>query len=285
MKTEIEKIVTDRIIQALEAGVVPWQKPWTPGYTTPTSLASGKPYRGINNLILSVVAEIESYPTGLWGTYKQFQAMGGSVNKGEKGTPVVLWKPMEKQTPEGETETYMLMRYFTVFNIAQTDVEVPAKYLTEAKPVPVLEGLEEAINYPNAPTIQYKAQDRAYYNSATDTITLPELNQFDSGVRFAATILHELAHSTGHKSRLNRPLANGFGCEAYAQEELVAEIGAAMLATELGIEVEWDQTAAYIDSWLKALKDDRKMIIQAAQKAQKAVDVVLPAPAEIEVAA
>lgn len=285
MKTEIEKIVTDRIIEALEAGVVPWQKPWTPGYTAPTSLVTGKNYRGINNLILSIVADMEGYDTGLWGTFKQFQAMGGSVNKGEKGTPVVLWKPIEKLSNEGDPETFMLMRYFTVFNIAQTDVEVPAKYIVEAKPVPVLEGLQEALSYPGGPEIRHQAGDRAYYSPTSDVITLPELNQFDSGVRFAATVLHEITHSTGHESRLNRSMGNIFGCESYAQEELVAEIGAAMLATQLGIEVEWDQTASYVSSWLKALKDDRKLIIQAAQKAQKAVDLVLPTPIAEEMAA
>ncbi len=149
----------------------------------------------------------------------------------------------------------------------------------------MLDGINEAINYPNAPTVQYRSGDRAHYNPATDVITLPQLHQFDSGLRYASTVLHELTHSTGHESRLNRTLANSFGCEAYAQEELVAEIGAAMLATQLGIEVEWDQTAAYVASWLKALKDDRKLIIQAAQKAQKAVDLILPAPVADEVAA
>jgi len=285
MKKEIADIVTDRIIEAMEAGIVPWRKPWSGNLTSPTSLSSGKTYRGINNLILSITAEMEAYETGLWGTYRQFQAMDGSVTKGEKGTPVVLWKPLEKETPTGETETFMMMRYFTVFNIAQTDVEVPEKYLVERTPVPVLEGLNEAINYQSGPKVIYKSSDRAFYNSASDQITLPELDQFSTAVGFAGTVLHELTHSTGHESRLDRKLANSFGCADYALEELVAEMGAAMLATQLDIEVEWDQAASYLDSWLKVLKDDRKLIIQAAQKAQKAVDVILPVAIEVQVAA
>lgn len=284
----IYEIVTDRIIAAMEAGVVPWRKPWNAdATTTPTSLASGKPYRGINHLILGLVQQIEGYETALWGTYKQAQALGGNVRKGEKGTPVVLWKPVEKVNAEGEKETFLLMRYFTVFNVAQMDgIELPAKYLITREPVDVLEGVEAALHYEGGPDVRHVRQDRAFYNRVDDRITLPMLDQFTSPEAFAATALHEVIHSTGHKNRLDR-LDEGsvFGCESYAAEELVAEIGAAMLAEQIGIEVEYAQTAAYLDSWLKVLKDDRKMIVHAAQRAQKAVDVVLAQAVTEEVAA
>jgi len=282
--TDIAGIVTDRIIAAMEKGTVPWQKPWT-GHGGPTSLSSGKTYRGINYLILELVQQAEGYELPLWGTYKQFQAMGGSVNKGEKGTPVVLWKPMEKQNSDGETESFMLMRYFTVFNIAQTNVEAPAKYLTDREPVAVLDGVEIALNYPNGPTVAHRQQDQAFYAAKTDEIVLPLLSQFTSPEAYASTALHEATHSTGHSSRLARLDGAAFGCQKYAAEELVAEIGAAMLATALNIEVSYEQTATYLSSWLRVLKDDRKMLIQAAQKAQKAVDLILPPAAEMEAAA
>ena len=275
-KTDIYEIVTDRIIAAMEAGVVPWRKPWT-GTGGPTSLSSGKPYRGINNLILDVVATTEGYELPLWGTYKQAKALGGNVRKGEKGTPVVLWKPVEKKTDDEKIETFMLLRYFTVFNVSQMEgIEIPAKYLVKKDPVPVLDGIEQALVYENGPKVQHLQQDRAFYTPATDTITLPLLEQFTSPQAYASTALHEVVHSTGHTSRLDRGIENRFGCEGYAQEELVAEIGAAMLATRLGIEVEYEQTASYLTGWLSALQGDRKMLVQAAQQAQKATDRILP---------
>lgn len=281
-KTDIYEIVTDRIISAMEAGVVPWRKPWT-GTGGPTSLSSGKPYRGINNLILDVVASTEGYELPLWGTYKQAKALGGNVRKGEKGTPVVLWKPVEKKTDDEKTETFMLLRYFTVFNVAQMEgIEIPAKYLVKKDPVPVLDGIKEALAYENGPKVQHLQQDRAFYTPATDTITLPLLEQFTSPQAYASTALHEVVHSTGHKDRLDRDIMNRFGCEGYAQEELVAEIGAAMLATRLGIKVEYEQTASYLTGWLSALQGDRKMLVQAAQQAQKATDRVLPDATETE---
>ena len=283
MKKDIANIVTDKIIKSMETGMVPWRQPWNDSFTTPTSLATGKKYRGINNLILTMVGQIEGYETGLWGTYKQFAGMeprscaNGSVTKDESGTPVILWKPIKKMNADGEEESFMLMRYFTVFNIAQTNVEIPEKYKKiERKPVPVLEGLKTAMNYPNGPKIAHLEQDKAFYVPSLDEITLPNVDQFKSSTDYAQTVLHEIAHSTGHETRLKRDLKNGFGCAGYAAEELVAEIGSAMLANELNIDVDWDQSAAYVGSWLKALKDDRKMIITAAQRAQKIIDHVLP---------
>jgi putative DNA primase/helicase len=178
------------------------------------------------------------------------------------------------------------MSTFTVFNIAQTDVEVPAKYIfADRTAVPVLEGIEQAMNYPNGPTVRHLEQDGAYYNWSTDTITLPKVDQFNSANDYANTALHEISHSTGHTSRLNRDLENKFGCDQYAEEELVAEIGSAMLATALNIDVDWNQSAAYLGSWLKVLKSDRSLIITAAKEAQKIIDHVLPQEADMEAAA
>lgn len=274
-RADVYEIVTERIITALENGVVAWQKPWQAA-GVPVSLATGKAYRGMNHLILSLVADLEGYDANVWGTYKAFQAQGGQVQKGEKSTPVVLWKPMKRETPEGKEETWMLMRAYNVFNIAQTDLEVPAKFQTAREPLAIDASVTGALHYTGGPVVRHREQDRAFYQPATDTITLPLIEQFRSPEAYAATALHEAVHSTGHESRLARIEPNApFGCEGYAAEELVAEIGAAMLAAHLGLKVEYDQNAAYIASWLRVLKDDRKMIVHAAQKAQKAVDHIL----------
>lgn len=272
-KPSINEIVTDRIIQTMEQGTVPWRKPWT-GHGGPVSLSTGRNYRGFNNLILDFVQITDGYELPLWGTFKQAKALGGSVRKGSQGTPVILWKPMEKEKDDGTTDSYMMMRYFTVFNVAQMDdITIPDKFLTEREPVPVLDGINQALHYPGGPTVQHTNTDQAFYQPANDNIVLPNLDQYISPEAYAATALHEAIHSTGHESRLARLKPNApFGCSTYAQEELVAEIGSAMLATTLGIPVEWDQTAAYVSNWLQRLRDDRSLIIHAAQRAQRAVD-------------
>jgi len=283
-RTDIQQIVTDKIIAAMEEGLVPWRKPWD-GHGGPTSLTTGKPYRGINTFILEIGQMVSGYELPLWGTFKQIKAMGGTVRKGEKGTASVLWKPVEKEQEDGSVKSFMIMRYFTVFNVAQAEVlEIPAKFLVTREPVPVLDGVADALAY--GPTVTHKRQDKAFYLPKKDEISLPMLDQFASAEAYAATALHEVTHSTGHASRLARLDTEArFGCESYAEEELVAEMGAAMLATTLGIRVDWGQHAAYVSSWLKVLKNDRGLLIAAAQKAQKAVDVVLADRVAAEVAA
>jgi antirestriction protein ArdC len=275
-KPSVYEIVTDRIISAMDEGIVPWRTPWRPG-GGPTSLSTGKAYRGVNHLILDLVTMTEGFTSPLWGTFKQAQALGGSVRKGEKATPIVLWKPGEKVNAEGARETFLMVRYFSVFNVDQMEgVDIPERFTAEREPVAVHDGVAQALAYPGGPTVTHSRQDRAYYSPDRDLISLPDLSQFRSPSAYAETALHEVIHSTGHPSRLDR-LDKGatFGCQTYAKEELVAEVGAAMLATSLGVEIEWEQSAAYVASWLKVLKDDRKLIVSAAQTAQKAVDLVM----------
>jgi len=280
MSSKINEEVTAKIVEAMEAGKVPWRKPWNSGVNTPTNLLSGNSYRGVNWVMLSIIAELDGYETNLWGTFLQIKNMGGMVKKGEKGTPVVYWKQIVKEDKAGEEYSFPFMKKSTVFNIAQTDLEVPAKYKVERTPVPILDGLEQAMNYPDGPLIQNLPQDRAFYNWEKDSITLPLVEDFKSANDYAQTVLHELAHSTGHAKRLNRNLKNQFGCEQYAEEELVAEIGQAMLATALDIEVDWKNSAAYLNNWLQVLKGDPEMIIKASKQAQKIVDHVLPVATE-----
>lgn len=287
-KQEIESKVTDAILESLEAGVAPWSKPWG-GAALPTSLSTARPYRGINYLILSTQQIAAGYSSPLWGTYKQIAALGGQVRKGEKGTPIVFWKKITVEDREtGEDKSLPLLRYYTVFNVEQADGVELTPRLERAAAGPdrtnvdvdsiaavrayVLKVWGDTGN--DRPTIVEREQDRAYYSPELDTIVLPADDQFESVAGFTSTLLHECAHSTGHESRLDRWTGKerSFGCADYAEEELVAEIAAAMLAARLNLETEIEQSAAYVGSWLKRLKDDRGLLIVAAQRAQKATD-------------
>lgn len=288
-RRDIASEVTDRIIASLEAGTVPWAKPWTAAGLLPTSIASGKPYRGINVWLLSLTALERGYSSPYWLTFRQAQERGGSVRKGEKGTLVVFWKLLDvdrKDEASGETTKAKipLMRHFTVFNLEQTEgVKLPARFdlaTDDAEPVAVDAAVTAVLEgYVDGPTVRYVRQDRAMYSPTDDVITLPELDQFKSSAGFASTAFHELSHSTGHASRLDRFDRSGapqhFGSERYAKEELVAEMGAAMLGAIASVDVELDQSAAYVANWLEALSNDRSLVVSAAQLAQKAVDRIL----------
>lgn len=283
-KQSIEDKVTDTIITALEAGVAPWTKPWNGG-AEPVSLSTGRPYRGINWLVLSLVADEQGYDSNVWMTYKQAAAHGGQVRKGEKGTAIVFWKMLERKDDNGDAKSVPLLRYYTVFNAAQVDgLELPDKFVPEPADEDEVRTMQtvfdDVTNVWDAtgnsrPTITFGGH-RAFYRPSEDSITLPPMDDFTDVAGFAGTLLHEAAHSTGHASRLNRwdGKSHEFGCNDYAEEELVAEIGAAMLAARLGLPMQVDRSAAYVASWLERLKDDRSLLIAAAQRAQKAVDWV-----------
>lgn len=290
-KSEIQQQVTDLIINELENGSTPWRKGWnTHGYV-PTNIISGKPYQGINSLILSIVGR--KYTRGLWLTYKQAQQLGGTVAQGEKGTHIVYYSKVAKVDKDTqEKSTFALMKSYVVFNVDQCiNVTVPAKYTVDREPVTPIEATKALIDsYKNAPVIYYKEQAGAYYSPVEDSITLPSLKQFESAAEHAYTLAHELVHSTGHESRLNRwekteEKPSRFGCESYAKEELVAELGACMTLSQLGVEIDIPNSAAYVKNWLEALKNDKTLIFAASAKASKAADYVLGTRVEEEVAA
>lgn len=281
-RTDIEEKVTDAVIARLEQGVAPWRRPWTTAGWLPTSVATGKPYRGINTLLLSAVAEGEGYDTPLWATFRQIENLGGKVIKGEKATPIVFWKILRKEEEvAGKTvkKSIPLMRYFNVFNIAQTEgVALPDRFQTKREPVALLDGVKTVIDgYVEGPTLDHAPQGRAFYRPSEDRVVLPVLEQFETPEGYAETLFHEFTHSTGHKSRLDRFEAgtDTFGCEGYAKEELVAEMGAALLAATAGVNICLDNAASYVGNWLETLKGDRSLIIKAAQQAQKAVDRII----------
>lgn len=277
---EIYARITDKILAALDAGTVPWVKPWTAGASAPRSMSSGKPYRGINVLLLGLTAMENGYGVPWWGTYKQVGELGGQVRKGEKSSMAILWKRFTKEdAATGDEKSFMMMRTFNVFNCDQADWAdgVPARFAPPAMAEHDVVAEAEALiaGYPNPPAIQIIESDRAFYRPAGDMVVVPTISQFATAEAYYSTMFHELTHSTGAKTRLAREgilAMDGFGSHLYSKEELVAEMGAAMACAIVGIEPCIDQSAAYIKSWLKALQNDPKMVVQAASQAQRAVD-------------
>jgi antirestriction protein ArdC len=280
MSKDVYTIVTDSIIEALEAGTVPWSRPWRDVGGKPLSLATNKPYRGVNVFLLTLQSMSKGYTSPYWLTFKQAKERGGSVRKGEKGTQIVLWKPVKKEgETEGERKDYMLLRYYTVFNAEQCDgietPELPA--LAEHNPIADAQTVvDRFIGVLNGPALAHGG-NRAYYSPLLDRVQMPLMGAFETPEHYYGTTFHELAHSTGHTSRLDRAMTEPapFGSPDYSREELVAEMTAAFLCGETGIEVNVSHHASYIASWLKALENDRKLVVHAAAAAQKAADCVL----------
>lgn len=280
-KTDAYEKITDQIVKMLEAGTVPWRKPWN-ATGGPTSLSTGKNYRGINVMILSIVAMMENYSSPFWGTYKQISEQGGQVRKGEKSTVVTLWKPFDATDKEGKEVRRFFMTTFNVFNADQAEWEEGTKP-TAGEMVehdPITEAERVATEYLATGPKFSTGGDRAFYSPSLDAVRIPEMGTFHSAEGYYSTLFHELTHSTGHASRLNREgVTEGhyFGSADYSKEELIAEMGAAFLCASTGINPDevLANNAAYISSWLQVLKDDPKMVVQAASRAQKAADLIL----------
>lgn len=268
---KIYGMVTDRILELMEKGTVPWRKTWSSGM--PINFKSKKEYRGINLFFLNAMP----YSCNLWGSFKQISEKGGKINKGEHGFPVVFWKFLDitdVNNPEGMKRIPML-RYYTVFNLEQTDIKLSAKDERDNNPIPCAESI--VLNYKNPPVIS--SGKNACYIPSKDVVQVPSIKSFDDPESYYSTLFHELVHSTGHKSRLNRfdsSSSEMFGSESYSKEELIAEMGASYLSGHCGFlsSVE-SNNASYLASWMKRLKEDKKLLIQAAGKAQIAADHIL----------
>lgn len=285
-RRDVAQEVTDTIIKHLEQGVAPWRKPWNVGGLMPTSAATGKPYRGINALLLSLIAMEHNYSSNVWTTFDKAKEMGGSVKKGEKSTTVVFFTTInveDKKKNDGSTKGVPIMKFFPVFNIDQTDgCEIPVKF----QPKQVLVADSDILSvidtvwsgYNNKPSLRWGGP-QAFYDPSIDHIQLPPIESFISTEAYCETMFHEAVHSTGHKNRLDRFVKDGsptmFGSENYAKEELVAELGSVMLMSSVGVTPPMTNSAAYVNGWLKALKNDKSLLISAANKAQKAVDHIL----------
>lgn len=275
---EVFSKVTANIQAALEQGVKPWQCAWDrtqTGPLLPQNLASKHDYQGINIAILWSSALEHGYSSNWWLTFNQAKALGGHVRKGEKSTQGIFYKPwvIDEEDNQGDTheKTIPLAKVFSVFNVAQIEG------LTEATPAPVdpvfspIPAAEQILQASGAEIRE--GGTRAYYLIPNDRITLPDRWRFQQAEDFYATALHELTHWSGHESRLNRTWGQRFGDEAYAFEELVAEMGSAFLVAKLGLKGEL-QHVNYIDHWLKILEADASALVKAASMAQKAFEFI-----------
>jgi len=291
-RADLYQQVTDRITAALQAGTIPWRQPWTSAAGRPASMSSGRPYRGVNVLLLGLAAADSGYRSRWWGTYRQIGELGGQVSRGERAVQVVFWKQLEVsgtgEQPDGpdsdHVRTVPLLRAFRVFNAEQAD-HLPGRYrAAETNAGPDLAGQPQDVlaGYlgHGGPRLVHAEGADPCYHPGRDLIVLPAPGQFPTGEAYYATAFHEAAHSTGAPRRLNRPGIAGFdhyGSGRYAREELVAEIGGAMLSAATGTTTEAslrDDTAAYIGGWLNALGGDRKLVVTAASQAERAAGLV-----------
>ena len=274
MKQDIYQQVTDRIIAQLEQGVIPWHKPWI-GRGAAISHSTGKAYSLLNQLILGKPGE--------YLTFAQCVKEGGHIRKGEKASFVVFWKWIEQEDEQTkEVKKIPFLRHFSVFHIDQCEGIKPRHDTTAATQRIEPDAAADAIitDYLNRSGVRliHQEGDRAFYRPSTDTVTLPLMEQFTERAEYYSTAFHELTHSTGHTSRLNRLTKVAcFGSEDYSKEELIAEIGAAAMVNHVGLETSssFRNSAAYVQSWLKALKDDRRLIVSAAGQAEKACSLIL----------
>jgi antirestriction protein ArdC len=276
-------VVTEQIISQLESGNVPWRRPWLS--QAPKNLCSQKDYRGINTFLLSAAG----FPSPYWLTYAQAAKLGGHVKQGEHGHIVVFWNiGEEKLNPNtGKLSKPFLLRYYRVFNLSQTEGIQDKLGITDHAPVPDIAACESLVAaMPNAP--QFALSDKAAYSPSRDTVLMPSKTVFNSSEGYYSTLFHELTHSTGHVSRLNRDGITetaGFGTETYSKEELVAEMGAAMLCGITGISpMTLENSAAYLRSWIGVLKGDSKLVVTSASAAQKAADYIRGVSVKADVA-
>jgi antirestriction protein ArdC len=310
---DVQQAVTDRVMEQLRKGVVPWARPWTAAAGgRPMRVAVNEPYEGVNILLLGMEALDKGYASPWWGTYDQWAAKCGmqqrtnarghkywvspdgesrGVIKGETSTKIVFSKTVYVKEPDPVTgeitrKAVPLLRFYSVFNAEQC-YRVPGKYLPKSGEFQPVAEIQE----PQVVLDRYLAQggpglrhvrggNSAHYRPATDTITLPDRDQFASPEAYYSTAFHEAGHSTGHKDRLNRPgIAefDHFGSGQYAKEELVAQMTSAMLQAMTGIETgaEFTRTVGYVDNWLGALANDRTLVPGAASAATKATDVIM----------
>lgn len=289
-KSDVYQIITDQILKALDEGTIPWRRPWRGGSAgRPKSLATRKPYNGVNVWLLTMAAHSAGYASPYWTTYRKAQELGGQVRKGEKSTIAVFWKCYEKERTNDAgsivKDEFWVLRYYRLFNIDQCDNLDPAKLPVDAvepdeteldfEPVAACENI--VANMQKRPDITHSNERRAYYRPSTDTVHLPDRKHFENESLYYQVAFHELGHSTGHELRLGRKNFNvaAFGSGNYGKEELIAEFCASMLCGICGIDNETiDQAASYIDNWKRVIKADKKLVIQAASAGQKAADYI-----------
>lgn len=274
-------IVTQKILEAMSNGTVPWCKPWQANNIRPCNAESGREYSGGNMFLLSMLP----YTIPAFLTFNQIKKAGARIKEGQekKHFPIFYWKWLERTNDKGVIEKFPMLRYFLAWNVEQIEgYEMPAKI---AKRIPegfahdpIIEAEKIVEGFENCPELLIAQRDRACYVPATDIVMVPELSQFPNRSGYYATLFHELAHSTGHASRLNRKEVTDpiiYGSHDYSLEELTAELTSAFLCAECGIDNTIENSAAYIKSWHVKLSNDPKMFWTAAGRAQKAASMIL----------
>ena len=314
-KIDVYQNVTDTFIQSLKNNKIPWKRPWNPNGPHINYL-SKRPYRGINPLLLQASSDINEFTSPYWLTYKQADQLSfkkwlkntGNKNDknswilykkdkesycgvklSEKSTLITYWTMFkgdsrDKFDENGNPEKVMIpfLKYIYVFNTEQTDLAIEVEKPEEIEFNPIERAEEVIENWEDKPEIKHVG-DRAFYRPSTDSITMPKQEAFHSPEEYYKTLFHESVHATGHKSRLDRIKHDSFGDEKYSKEELVAEIGSSMLSQRCDIETEVsDNSIAYVQGWISKLKSDKKLIVSAAGKAQKACDLILGETYEVE---
>jgi antirestriction protein ArdC len=284
-RSDVYEAITNRVIAAIEAGAGQWQMPWhRSGVSRPVNAHTKKPYRGVNVVALWAAAEAYQYGCGFWASYRQWRELGAQVQKGERASLIVFWKELEREgedeeTGERERQKTLFARASWVFNADQVEGWTP--------PAAPERNLVQALDHAETFTVATGADirhggERAYYRRSDDHVQMPDRERFTGSETstptetYYATLLHEITHWTGHESRLDRDLSGRFGNEAYAMEELVAELGAAFLCADLSItNTPRPDHAAYIANWLEVLKRDKRAIFTAARKAAQASDFLV----------
>jgi antirestriction protein ArdC len=278
-RTDVYTRITAEIVAAIEAGAGDWRMPWHhdgTAVTRPENISSGKRYRGVNVLALWIATQAHGYADGLWGTYRQWLAAGAQVRRGERGTTVVLWKQTATSADDDShddgdgSRPRVFARAFTVFNAAQVNgyQPKPAVKLPEGDRLIHVDAFIDALNIPTV-TGNYDA----HYRIDLDTIFMPEYSAFASPAAHAGTLIHEAAHATGAKHRLDRDFHERFKRDWLPIEEATAELTASFILADLGVAHHpRPDHAAYVASWLRLLKDDPRAIFTAASKAQQAAD-------------
>jgi antirestriction protein ArdC len=278
--------ITERILELMDKGVCPWRRPWSTRIAPPQNFCTKRQYSGMNFLMLSC----SGFQSPYFMTFRQVQTHGGTVKKGSHGFPVVYWGTTEKEahdepkgsseslgsTDDGKTRLIPFLRSYTVFNAEQIEgIDFPFPVRENETPFNPIERAEEVVrSWTDAPETLH-GFPRAYYRPDTDKIHLPNPQDFKTPEEYYRTRFHEMGHATGAEHRLNRPIRNRFGNEAYSREELVAEMTSAFLCAQCGLDnAVIESQSAYIENWMKAIRDDKRLVITAASQAQKAANYI-----------
>ncbi len=271
-KRDLYQEITNKIIEQLEGGNIPWLKPWKDGKNAdpsmPYNAATGRAYNGVNVLILWST----NFESNGWLTYKQAQSLGGNIKKGQKGQTVTFWKFFKKTDKLTNEETsFPMLRAYTVFNVEQCE---NLENLPQVKPIitEATTALELALT--NGATVKHHGNE-AFFSPSSDCITMPPQSNFNSIDNYESILLHELTHWTGHHNRLDRDFSGRYGSESYAFEELIAEMGSAFLCASFGVTECISKNASYIKSWLKVLKSDKRAIFTASSQSKKATEYLI----------